>query len=85
MGATRGFGGGGMGGGQLSSELISYLLAHQGSAKYLVAATGSQTRASIIIQTGRPVVTIGGFNGRTRPRRSAQLASSWRMGSCPTC
>ena len=40
-----------------------YLEAHQGSAEYLVAGTGSQTTASIIIASGKPVITIGGFNG----------------------
>ena len=66
--------GGGMGGGQVSSELISYLQAHQGSARYLVAATGSQTTAPIIIQTGEAVITIGGFNGSDPAPTAAQLA-----------
>ena len=55
---------GGPGGGSTAdSTLISYLEAHQGSAKYLVAASGSMTTAPIIIETGKAVVTIGGFNG----------------------
>jgi 4-amino-4-deoxy-L-arabinose transferase-like glycosyltransferase len=58
-----GFGGGPGGGGSVSDSLVSYLEAHQGSAKYLVAASGSQTTAPIIIKTGKAVVTIGGFNG----------------------
>jgi 4-amino-4-deoxy-L-arabinose transferase-like glycosyltransferase len=66
--------GGGMGGGQVSSELISYLQAHQGSARYLVAATGSQTTAPIIIQTGEAVITIGGFNGGDPAPTASQLA-----------
>ncbi len=45
------------------SALITYLEAHQGSATYLVAASGSQTTDSIIIASGRPVITMGGFNG----------------------
>ena len=58
--------GGGAGfGGTTSADtaLIAYLEAHQGTAKYLVAGTGSQTTASIIIASGKPVITIGGFNG----------------------
>ena len=58
-----GFGGPGGGGGSVSDSLVSYLEAHQGSAKYLVAANGSMTTAPIIIKTGKAVVTIGGFNG----------------------
>jgi 4-amino-4-deoxy-L-arabinose transferase-like glycosyltransferase len=62
------------GGSAVSSELISYLEAHQGSARYLVAASGSMTTAPIIIQTGEAVVTIGGFNGGDPAPTAAQLA-----------
>ena len=65
-------GGGGLQGG-VSKRVIAYLEAHQGSAKYLVAGVGSQTTASIIIQTGKPVVTIGGFNGSDPAPTLAQL------------
>ena len=63
--AASGFGGGagGAGGGSADASLISYLEAHRGHARYLVAAFGSQSSASIIIATGQPVITIGGFNG----------------------
>ncbi len=75
MGGTRPTGGGArMGGGEVSSELISYLQAHQGSARYLVAATGSMTTAPIIIKTGEAVITIGGFNGGDPAPTAAQLA-----------
>jgi 4-amino-4-deoxy-L-arabinose transferase-like glycosyltransferase len=73
-GGTRPTGGGGMGGGQVSSELVSYLKAHQGSARYLVAATGSQTTAPIILQTGAAVITIGGFTGSDPAPTASQLA-----------
>ena len=63
-GAPGGVAGGGFGGAtSTDSALIAYLEAHRGSAKYLVAAFGSQSSASIIIATGEPVITIGGFNG----------------------
>jgi 4-amino-4-deoxy-L-arabinose transferase-like glycosyltransferase len=74
--AAGGFGGG-MG---TSSALISYLEAHQGSAKYLVAATGSQTTAAMIIATGKPVVTIGGFSGNDNAPTVAQLAAMVKAG-----
>ena len=61
-------------GGQLSSTVIAYLEANQGSAKYLLAASGSQTTAPIIIATGKAVVTIGGFNGSDPAPTVAQLA-----------
>jgi 4-amino-4-deoxy-L-arabinose transferase-like glycosyltransferase len=67
-------GGGGMGGGaSVSSDMLAFLEKHQGSAKYLVAATGSQTTAPIIIETGKAVVTIGGFNGGDNSPTVAQL------------
>ncbi len=70
-GPTTGDTGNGPGGGAgpggvtgTDTALIAYLEAHQGTATYLVAGTGSQTTASIIIASGKPVITIGGFNGR---------------------
>src|SRR6185436_4691282 len=65
---------GGMGGGSsVSSELLTFLEQNQGSAKYVVAATGSQTTAPIIIETGKAVVTIGGFSGGDNSPTVAQL------------
>ena len=73
-GAARG------GAGAASSKLIAYLRAHQGSAKYLVAANGSQTTAPIIIATGKAVVTIGGFSGGDTAPTVAQLAAMVARG-----
>jgi 4-amino-4-deoxy-L-arabinose transferase-like glycosyltransferase len=72
--------GGPRGGPSTNTTPIKYLEAHQGSAKYLVAATGSQTTAPIIIATGKPVVTIGGFNGSDSAPTVAQLAELVRSG-----
>jgi 4-amino-4-deoxy-L-arabinose transferase-like glycosyltransferase len=46
-----------------SGRVVSYLKAQRGSAKYVVATNGRTIAAQIIIQTGLPVVTIGGFIG----------------------
>ena len=63
-GAGAGFGRGGPGATTTAdAALISYLEAHRGGAEYLVAAFGSQASAPIIIASGQPVITIGGFNG----------------------
>jgi 4-amino-4-deoxy-L-arabinose transferase-like glycosyltransferase len=64
--ATAGGGfGGGFGGGSATADpgLVSYLQAHRGKATYLVAAFTSHSSAPIIIASGDPVITIGGFNG----------------------
>jgi 4-amino-4-deoxy-L-arabinose transferase-like glycosyltransferase len=68
------------GGGSLSATTLAYLKAHQGSAKYLVAATGSQTTASIILATGKAVVTIGGFSGQDPAPTVSQLAAMVARG-----
>ncbi|WP_028063492.1 ArnT family glycosyltransferase [Solirubrobacter soli] len=74
-------GGGGFGGrANVSTDMLAYLEAHQGSAKYLVAANGSQTTAPIIIQTGKAVVTIGGFSGRDNAPTVEQFASMVAKG-----
>ncbi|MBV9412408.1 MAG: glycosyltransferase family 39 protein, partial [Acidimicrobiia bacterium] len=64
-GGLRGGPGGGVGPGNetVDQTLVRYLESHRGSAEYLVAAFGSQSSAPIIIATGKPVITIGGFNG----------------------
>jgi 4-amino-4-deoxy-L-arabinose transferase-like glycosyltransferase len=73
--------GGGMGGGgSVDTALIEYLEANQGSAKYLVAASGSQTTAPIIISTGKAVVTIGGFGGSDPAPTVSQLAQMVKSG-----
>ena len=70
-----------MGGvGSADTELIAYLTSHQGGAKYLVAATGSQTTAPIIIATGEAVVTIGGFTGSDAAPTVEQLAAMVKNG-----
>ena len=58
---------------QVDSQLISYLEAHQGSAKYLFATISSQTAAPYIIATGEPVMTLGGFSGSDQILTLAQL------------
>ena len=68
------------GGGSLSTSVIRYLEAHQGSAKYLLAATGAQTTANIIISTGKAVVTIGGFTGSDPAPTVSQFAAMVRSG-----
>ncbi len=50
-------------GGSMGSATVKYLESHQGSAKYMVAAVGSGTAASIALQSGRNVIDMGGFMG----------------------
>jgi len=50
-------------GGSLSRTTLSYLEAHQGSARYMVAAVGSSTAANIALDSSRNVIDMGGFMG----------------------
>ena len=70
-------GGGAPGGAQQSSSsaaLVRYLEEHQGSARYLVAVSGAQSAAPIILATGKAVVTMGGFTGSDNAPTVSQLA-----------
>ncbi|QMU79464.1 hypothetical protein GXW83_30925 [Streptacidiphilus sp. PB12-B1b] len=63
---TTGAPGGGMGrgAGGVSSAMLRYLEAHQGSATWLVATSEAQSAAQIILQSGgRAAIGMGGFTG----------------------
>jgi 4-amino-4-deoxy-L-arabinose transferase-like glycosyltransferase/glycosyltransferase involved in cell wall biosynthesis len=62
-GAAPGVGSGPGGSSTASKALVSYLESHRGGAEYIVAGFTSSATDSIIIESGDPVVTIGGFNG----------------------
>ncbi len=55
--------GAGVGGAGVDRQLLSYLEKHQGSAKYLFATSNSNSAAPYIIQSGKPVMALGGFTG----------------------
>jgi len=58
------------------SMLIQYLEANQGSAKFLVAVPSSQGIADqLIIDTNKPVMSLGGFSGSDPILTTNQLAS----------
>jgi 4-amino-4-deoxy-L-arabinose transferase-like glycosyltransferase len=49
--------------GPVDGNLNSYLLANQGGATYLVAVQSANEASSIILQTGKAVMAMGGFTG----------------------
>jgi 4-amino-4-deoxy-L-arabinose transferase-like glycosyltransferase len=59
----RGFGGAGFGGETNNEKLLAFLETHEQNPKYLVLAQNSQAVSSIIINTGKPAISIGGFMG----------------------
>ena len=56
-----------------NTKLISYLEAHQGNTKYLLAVTGSIDADSIILAANKPVMAMGGFNGSDPILTTARL------------
>jgi len=81
---TSGMGGGFGGTGGTNSRdtaLISYLEAHQGNAKYLVAVSSSNQADSIILATNKPVMALGGFSGSDPILTTSQLATLVNNGT----
>jgi 4-amino-4-deoxy-L-arabinose transferase-like glycosyltransferase len=73
-------GGAGHGGDQVSTALVTYLEEHRGTATYLVATMSSNQAAPIIIATGDPVMSLGGFSGSDPILTTAKLASLAKRG-----
>jgi len=78
---SGGFSGGRDGNASSNTALISYLEAHQGTAKYLVAVTSSNQADSIILATNKPVMALGGFSGSDPILTTTQLAALVKSGT----
>jgi 4-amino-4-deoxy-L-arabinose transferase-like glycosyltransferase len=73
---------GGLGGrSTVDTALISYLEAHKGSAKYLVAVASSNEADSIILESNQPVMALGGFSGSDPILTTTQLAALVKSGT----
>jgi 4-amino-4-deoxy-L-arabinose transferase-like glycosyltransferase len=55
--------GGGGAAGSLSAELVAYLVANRGTATWLVAVPSANVAGPIQLETGIPVMAMGGFSG----------------------
>ncbi|KPI19767.1 hypothetical protein OK074_7766 [Actinobacteria bacterium OK074] len=74
-------GGGGMGGDtQVSSAMIKYLKKHQDGATWLLAVSTDQTASSIILESGEPVISMGGWSGTDNAMTLAKLKSLVKSG-----
>ncbi|MEU0105759.1 glycosyltransferase family 39 protein [Streptomyces sp. NPDC006251] len=71
--------GGGMGGGA-SSELIAYLKKHRDGTKWLLAVSGSQGAAQLIVSSGEPVISMWGWSGSDKAMTLARLKELVRNG-----
>ncbi|MFD9318376.1 ArnT family glycosyltransferase [Streptomyces sp. NPDC060053] len=80
-GTAGGRAGGGMGGGaEVSSAMITYLKKNQDGATWLVAVATSQTASSIILESGEPVISMGGWSGSDNAMTLAKLKSLVKAG-----
>lgn len=61
--SRQGFGGGGMGQEDYNAKLLQYVTDHNTGEKYLFATTRATTAAPYIIESGKPVMAMGGFSG----------------------
>ncbi|MEU0223817.1 glycosyltransferase family 39 protein [Streptomyces sp. NPDC006284] len=64
-------GGGGTGG--ASAELVAYLKKHRDGAKWLLAVSGSQNAAQLVLSSGEPVISMWGWSGSDRAMTLARL------------
>ena len=67
----------------LSPAALQYLVANRGSARWIVAAQSSNEAAPIQLDTGQPVMAMGGFNGSDpAPTRWPSSQAYIPRGSC---
>jgi 4-amino-4-deoxy-L-arabinose transferase-like glycosyltransferase len=90
--AGRGAGAGGAGGGgaltfagaslpTIDPGLIAYLERNRGGARYLVATLTTSYSSLLILDTGEPVMTLGGYQGWDRIMTGDQLAQAVSTGT----
>ncbi|MFI6035564.1 ArnT family glycosyltransferase [Streptomyces sp. NPDC051315] len=82
-GTASGAGGGtgmGEGMGGASSELIAYLKKHQDGATWLLAVSGSQSAAQLILSSGEPVISMWGWSGSDKAMTLARLKELVKKG-----
>lgn len=63
------------------SALVTYLLANQGSATWIVATNSAQGAASIQLASGKPVMAMGGFIGSDPVPTQDQLKALVQSGA----
>ncbi|MGA2162655.1 MAG: glycosyl transferase [Methanoregula sp.] len=67
-------------GGTSGAQLVNFLLSHNTNETWILAVPSSQAGASLIIETGKPVMSIGGFSGSDRILSITSLATLIQEG-----
>ncbi|MDR3565631.1 MAG: glycosyltransferase family 39 protein [Negativicutes bacterium] len=57
-----------------TGRLVQYVIDHSGGEKYLIAVPNARIASPIILDTGRPVMTYGGFMGSEKIITAEKLA-----------
>ncbi|MCT9081748.1 hypothetical protein N4G65_35215, partial [Streptomyces fulvoviolaceus] len=78
-GTTQTTGGGG-GSTQVSSAMITYLKKNQDGATWLLAVATDQTASTIILESGQPVISMGGWSGSDNAMTLTKLKSLVKSG-----
>ncbi len=73
-------GGAGPGTGSADTALVSYLVAHQAGATWIVAVSSAQNAATIELASGKPVMAMGGFTGSDPTPTLTQLRQDIASG-----
>jgi 4-amino-4-deoxy-L-arabinose transferase-like glycosyltransferase len=66
-----------------TARLVSFLRDHRRGERYLLATSSTRLAAPIVIETGEPVMAMGGFHGLDRiltPERLARMAATGQVG-----
>ena len=63
-----------------SQELADYLVSHTTNETWILAVPSSQQAASLIIETGKPVMCLGGFSGSDQALDLASFQEYVRNG-----
>jgi 4-amino-4-deoxy-L-arabinose transferase-like glycosyltransferase len=74
-------GGGGAGPSAARQALIAFVLDHQHDATFALAVSSVQQAAPIIIETGLPVMSLGGFSGNDQTLTVAQFEARVAAGN----
>jgi 4-amino-4-deoxy-L-arabinose transferase-like glycosyltransferase len=64
-----------------NTKLERYLQANQGNAQFILATQNAMTAAPLIIDTGKPVMALGGFSGADPILTQQQLVSLVQNGT----
>ncbi|TLS44722.1 hypothetical protein FE633_17890, partial [Streptomyces montanus] len=78
-GGMAGGAAGGPGGGA-DAEMIAYLKKHRDGAKWLVAVSGSQSAAQLIVSSREPVISMWGWTGTDKAMTLTKLKELVKKG-----